>query len=89
MSEVLRNQTVVEVISGGVILGTITEFTPITTEEFGEEFESAKFSTTVIDLGIEEGRTKVLEVNSMYDVGGGNAVSSHLIRLSIKVIFLK
>ena len=66
----------VEVISGGVILETITEFTPITTE-FGEEFESAKFSTTVIDLGIEEGRTKVLEVNSMYDVGGGNAVSSH------------
>ncbi len=65
----------VEVISGGVILATITEFTPITTE-FGEEFESANFSTTVIDLGIEEGRTKVLEVNSMYDVGGGNAVSS-------------
>ncbi len=65
----------VEVISGGAILATITEFTPITTE-FGEEFESAKFSTTVIDLGIEEGRTKVLVVNSMYDVGGGNAVSS-------------
>ena len=65
----------VEIISGGVILATITEFTPITTD-FGEEFESAKFSTTVIDLNIEEGRTKVLEVKAKYDVGGGIAVSS-------------
>ena len=66
----------VEVISGGVIIATITEFTPITTDEFGAEFESAKFSTTVIDLGIEEGRTQVLEVKAKYDVGGGIAVSS-------------
>ncbi len=65
----------VEIINSGSVVATITEFTAITTE-FGEEFESAVFSSTVIDLGIDEGRNRSLEIKSSYDLGGGVAVSS-------------
>lgn len=62
----------IDVFSGGALLATITNFTSTASGEF----ESAMFTTTVTELGIDEGRTAGLSFDASYDVGGGVALVS-------------
>jgi hypothetical protein len=62
----------IDVFSGGALLKTITDFTQTTSGEY----ESAMFTTTVTDLGLEEGKIAGLSFNASYDVGGGTALAS-------------
>lgn len=72
-----------EVNGSNGLITTITDFTPVVSEEFGEEYESSKFTTTVTELGLEEGNTEGLSFVASYDVGGGS-IAAVVLNFSVK-----